>query len=165
MLYGGGQQMNLRSGTLNTLGIVGSTFAAVRLYDDFKKKYEYLFELKKYLIEKLFSLNEKYSNISINSICDDSFAPHIVSISFKNIKAEVLLHSLDEYGIYVSAGSACSSHDNKISNTLSAIGLYTNMLQSTIRVSFCGYNTFNEIDTFISVLDNILPKLMKTIEI
>ena len=104
-------------------------------------------------------INAKYGIITINSKDDDTFAPHIVSISFKGIRSEVLLHALEEKEIYVSAGSACSSHDKKTSSTLISIGLSREIAESTIRVSFGKYNRKEEIDYFINVLNDIIPKL------
>lgn len=159
LLLGGGQQKNLRSGTLNTLGIAGTSFAAKMIYDDFDGYVMKLKSLKSYLIEELDKLDAKHKNIFINTKDDDTFAPHIVSISFLGIRAEVLLHALEEYNIYVSAGSACSSHDKKLSSTLTSVNLDKNLLDSTIRVSFGKYNTKEEIDTFISTLDKLIPML------
>ena len=158
-ILGGGQQMNLRSGTLNTLGIVGTSVAAKMIYDDFDTYVSKLKELKSYFIDRLLTLNKKYNLIHINTKDDDTFAPHIVSVSTYGIRAEVLLHALEEYNIYVSAGSACSSHDKKYSNTLSAINLDKNLLDSTVRISFGRYNTKEEIDVFMDTFDKLIPIL------
>ena len=104
-------------------------------------------------------LNELYGIITINSKLDDSFAPHIISVTFKGIRSEVMLHALEEKNIYVSAGSACSSHDKKISRTLSSIGLKSELAESTIRISFGKYNTKDEIDEFILALQELIPRL------
>ena len=161
MILGGGQQNGLRSGTLNTLGIVGTAFAAKSIYEDFDKEVNHLKELKNYLYKNLLDLNKKYNIIKINSRVDDGFAPHILSISFTGIKSEVMLHALDESSIFVSAGSACSSHEKHVSNTLSSIGLSRDLLDATIRVSFGKYNTVDEIDEFISTLEKLIPVLGK----
>ena len=157
--YGGGQQQGLRSGTLNTLGIVGMVEAAKKYYDGFDDINSRLLRIRDYLIDSLANLSNKYDNIYINTKKDSSFAPHIVSVSFKGIRSEVLVHALEEKGIYVSSGSACSSHSKKVSDTLVAIGLDKNLIDSTIRVSLGRYNDIGEIDTFITELDKLIPSL------
>ena len=140
---------------------VGTAFAAKSIYEDFDKEVNHLKELKNYLYKNLLDLNKKYNIIKINSRVDDGFAPHILSISFTGIKSEVMLHALDESSIFVSAGSACSSHEKHVSNTLSSIGLSRDLLDATIRVSFGKYNTVDEIDEFISTLEKLIPVLGK----
>ena len=115
--------------------------------------------LRDYLIEKLLKLNDKYGIIHLNTMISPDFAPHIVSVAFKGIRSEVMLHALEDKGIYVSAGSACSSHSKKISNTLISIGLNKELADSTIRISFGKYNTKSEIDILISELDNLIKVL------
>ena len=160
MILGGNQQQGLRAGTLNTTGIIGTYMATKIAYENFETVISGLKNLKNYLIDELSKINDKYGIITINTLKDESFAPHIVSISFKGIRAEVMLHSLEGYGIYVSAGSACSSHNKNISNTLKSIGLKPEIAESTIRVSFGKYNNKQEIDTFINTLDILIPKLV-----
>ena len=106
LILGGGQQNDLRSGTLNTVGIIGTTYAARLIYDDFNNYVTELINLKNYLINELLKLNDKYGIIHLNTMISDDFAPHIVSVSFKGIRSEVMLHALEDRGIYVSAGSA-----------------------------------------------------------
>lgn len=84
-------------------------------------------------------------------------APHVVSVSFEGIKAEVLLHALEEKGIYVSSGSACSSNHPGISSTLTAIGVKKNLLDSTLRFSLSINNTAEEIDYCIAMLKELVP--------
>lgn len=162
LIYGGGQQDNLRSGTLNVPGIIGTAKAAEIAYNNFDDNIKKFSELKYYLIDELNKLNTKYNIITINSKKDETFVPHIVSISFKGIGSEIMLHALEEKEIYVSAGSACSSHDKKTSGTLINIGLKKEEAESTIRVSFGKYNNQSEIDIFIKTLDEILPRLLIT---
>ena len=160
MILGGNQQQGLRAGTLNTTGIIGTYMATKIAYENFETVISGLKNLKNYLIDELSKINDKYGIITINTLKDESFAPNIVSISFKGIRAEVMLHSLEGYGIYVSAGSACSSHNKNISNTLKSIGLKPEIAESTIRVSFGKHNNKQEIDTFINTLDILIPKLV-----
>lgn len=159
LILGGGQQNDLRSGTLNTVGIIGATYAARLIYDDFNNYVTKLINLKNYLINELLKLNDKYGIIHLNTMISDDFAPHIVSVSFKGIRSEVMLHALEDKGIYVSAGSACSSHSKKMSNTLNSIGLSKEYIDSTIRISFGKYNTKDEIDIFINEIDSLIKVL------
>ena len=159
IIIGGSQQNDLRAGTLNVPGIVGTGVAAKMAYKTIDEEFERLKNLKDYLITKLLEINKLYDIIIINSSCDDGFAPHIISVTFKGIRSEVLLHALEEKGIYVSAGSACSSHDKRISRTLSSIGLKDEATQNTIRISFGKYNKKEEIDYFIDEISQLIPKL------
>ena len=159
LIVGGAQQNDMRAGTLNVPGIVGTGVAASIAYKSIETEFDRLKNLKEYLIDNLIKLNEIYGIITINSKNDDTFAPHIISVSFKGIRSEVLLHALEEKGIYVSAGSACSSHDKKISRTLSSIGLKSDLVESTIRISFGKYNVKEEIDEFIKALQELIPRL------
>ena len=159
IILGGSQQNGYRAGTLNTTGIIGTYVASDLVYTNLNYEFTRLKNLKKFLIDKLLSLDKKYGIITINSNMDDTFAPHIVSISFRGIRAEVMLHALEEKGVYVSSGSACSSHDKKTSSTLLSIGLKPEIAESTIRISFGRYNNENEIISFISILDELIPKL------
>ena len=159
LILGGAQQNDLRAGTLNVPGIVGTAEAAKISYSSIDEEFIRLKNLKNYLIDELSKLNEKYGIISVNSKKDDGFAPHIISISFKGIRAAVILHALEEREIYVSAGSACSSHNKKTSSTLISIGLKPELAESTIRVSFGRYNVNDEVDEFIKVLDELIPRL------
>ena len=161
-ILGGGQQNNLRAGTLNVPGIIGTVEACKVCYKNLKTKNEKLIKIKDLCIKKFTELNKKYGIIYINSKNDENFAPHILSVSFLGIRAEVMLHALDEKEIYVSAGSACSSHDKKVNSTLINIGLPLNRAESTIRLSFGRYNKLEEVDEFIDALDVILPKLLIT---
>ena len=159
LILGGGQQNDLRSGTLNTVGIIGTTYAARLIYDDFENEVNKLINLKNYLINELLKLNDKYGIIHLNTMISNDFAPHIVSVSFKGIRSEVMLHALEDRGIYVSAGSACSSHSKKMSNTLNNIGLSKEYIDSTIRISFGKYNTKDEVDMFINEIDSLIKVL------
>lgn len=160
LILGGGQQNNLRSGTLNVSGIVGTSVAANNVYADFGKNIKELLGLRDNMILGLNKLNEKHRNIFVHTKNNDNFAPHIVSVAFKGVRSEVMLHALEEKEIYVSAGSACSSRDKKVSSTLLAIGLKNDIAESTIRISFSKYNTLVEINEFLKVVDELLPKLL-----
>ena len=89
------------------------------------------------------------------------FAPQIGSASFQGVRSEVLLHALEDKGIYVSSGSACSSNHPAISGTLKAIGVRQELLDSTLRFSFGVFNTREEIDYCMEVLEELLPVLRR----
>ena len=117
LIYGGGQQKDMRSGTENVPGIAGLGVAAKEMYTDHSAKMEYLTGLKDYLIDRASELE----GVTVNSLKGAEGAPQIVSLSFEGVRSEVLLHALEEKGIYVSSGSACSSNHPAISGTLKAI--------------------------------------------
>lgn len=157
IILGGGQQMGVRSGTENVPGIAGIGQAAKDCYDNLEANADKMTELKDYLIDNL----EKIEDVTVNSRKGSDGAPHIVSASFKGVRSEVLLHALEERGIYISAGSACSSNKPAISATLKAMGVDKELLDSTVRFSFCEFNTKEEIDYAIEQLNNLLPMLRK----
>ena len=160
-ILGGGQQNNMRSGTVNTQGIFGYKKAIELAYDNLDKNTKYLFDLRDSFIDKLNVLNADIKDIYSNTDKSDNFSQNIVSVNFKNVRAEVLLHALEEYNIYVSAGSACSSKDIKLSNTLKAIDLPMDLQGTTIRFSFSRYNNVEQLDKCIVALKEIVPKLRK----
>lgn len=156
--YGGGQQKGMRSGTENVPGIAGMALAAQMCYDDFDKKISTLYELKKYLME---SLTERISDIRLNGPECEKGAPHIVSVSIKGLAAETILNMLSSKEIYVSAGSACTSNNPHVSDTLKAIGLDKSLLESTIRISMSTQTTKEEIDYLLDVLSSQIETMRK----
>ena len=157
MIYGGGQQSNLRSGTENVPGVAGLGVAAKEMYRDHEAKILHLLGLKDYLIDRM----EEMDGTVVNSNKGRESAPQIVSVSFEGVRSEVLLHALEEKGIYVSSGSACSAHHPGISGTLKGIGVHQRLLESTVRFSFGMFNTKDEIDYCMDVLKEILPVLRR----
>lgn len=162
IVFGGGQQMGLRSGTENVPGIVGLAKAAELLYSHFDKDIEHLYALKKRFIEGV----QQIPDVQVNGLLPGEpygagTAPHVVSVSFKGVRSEVLLHALEDQNIYVSAGSACSSHKPMPSATLKAIGVDKTMLESTIRFSFSVFTTEEEIDYTLKALCDKIPLLRK----
>ncbi len=162
-VYGGGQQRGIRSGTENVPGISGMALAAKMLYEKLDEDTAKLYELKKYFIENAL----KTDGISINGLTAEGpagaegTAPHIISVSVKDVRAEVLLHSLEDKGIYVSAGSACSTHKRTPSATLTSIGLDKGLLESTVRISMSVLTTREEIDETLKALSEIVPMLRR----
>ena len=159
IIYGGGQQRGLRSGTLNIPGIAGLGEAAKEAYEDFDKEVEYIYGLRDYLIDEITKLNDE--GIKLNSEKGVKFAPHVLSISISGVRAEVLLHAMEERGIYIASGSACSSNHPGLSGTLKGIGLKEEFLSSTVRVSFSKYNNKEELDFFLANLKELIPQLRR----
>lgn len=156
-MLGGGQQKGMRSGTENVPAIAGLGVAAEEIYTDFEKKVEHLYELKEYFIEQV----TKIDGVSVNGHISKDSAPHIISVSIKGVRAEVILHTLEDRNIYVSSGSACSSNKPALSGTLKNIGLANDLLDSTIRFSFCVNTTKEEVDYALEVMKEVIPMLQK----
>ena len=163
LILGGGQQKGRRSGTDNVPGAAGLGLAAGTAYDNLKKNTEIMNSLKDKMIAGLKRLKEKYENegsplkLKINSKTGTDSAPHIVSCTFAPVKSEVLLHALEEKGVYVSSGSACSSNKPGLSGTLQSIGLSPKEADCTLRFSFCEKTTEEEIDHALKTLEELLP--------
>lgn len=157
ILSGGGQQKGMRSGTENVPAIAGLGVAAEAIYTDFEQKIENMYTLREHFIGEV----TKIPGVMVNGRCDRQSAPHIVSVSVEGVRAEVLLHTLEDRGIYVSAGSACSSNKPAVSATLKAIGVKPELLDSTVRFSFCVHTTMEELDYAIAVMQEVIPMLQK----
>ena len=161
LILGGGQQKGMRSGTENVPAIAGLGEAAEEIYENLDEKRAHLYGLKQRFIDGI----EKLEGTHVNGKTGEDSAPHIVSVSFEGIRSEVLLHSLEDRGIYVSPGSACSSNNHagkqKGSRTLRNIHLKENLLDSTLRFSFSVHTTEEEIDYALEVLGELLPVLKK----
>ena len=155
--YGGGQQKGMRSGTDNVPGIAGIAKAVEEVYKYLDRDVAGLYSLKEYFVTGVSEL----ADVKINGYTGYDSAPHIVSVSVRGVRSEVLLHALEDRGIYVSAGSACSSHKPAPSATLKAIGVEKDLLDSTIRFSFSIFTTKEEIDYTLKVLYDIVPMLRK----
>lgn len=160
ILFGGGQQKGMRSGTENVPGIAGLGEAVQLIYRDHGSKVEQLYALKERLIEQL----QKLDQVQIHGMAGmdlQETAPHIVSVGFAGIRSEVLLHALAERGVYVSSGSACSSHHPELSGTLQAIGVEDALLDASLRFSFSVTSTPEEVDYAVEQVAELLPKLRK----
>ncbi len=157
LIYGGGQQKGMRSGTENVPGVAGLGAAVREIYRDHQSKVDYLYGLKAHFMERL----GEVEGCVINSRPGRESAPQIVNVSFEGIRSEVLLHALEERGIYVSSGSACSSNHPGLSGTLKGIGVRPELLDATLRFSFGLFNKKEEIDYAIEVLKELLPVLRR----
>ena len=156
-IMGGGQQGGMRSGTENVPAIAGMAQAVKNIYENLEEDRQRMYELRDQVIDGVSSIE----GVQINGMPERQGAPHIISISVKNVRAEVLLHSLEEKNIYVSSGSVCASNKNTVSDTLRAIGLDKEYLDSTIRVSLSAFNTKEDIEALVSALKDIIPELRK----
>ncbi len=152
--HGGGQEYGLRSGTENLSGI--SAFAAAvkclgsdQAHEVFISKTSALREI----LEKNLPNGAKINTPS------GKYCPHIVSITLPIPKSQPMLNFLSGEGVYISSGSACSSHKNTVSHVLTAFGLTHNEADRTVRVSLCSENTENDILTFCHLLEEGIRKL------
>ena len=155
IIFGGGQQKALRSGTENVCGIMGLGAAVEKLFATFDEDTNRMRELREYMIEGLL----KIDGVRINGGQGEEAAPHIVSASISGVRAEVLLHSLEDKGIYISSGSVCASNKPAVSETLKAISLPKELLDSTVRFSFSVFTSKEEIDYTLDCLKEIIEKL------
>lgn len=157
IVFGGGQQWDLRSGTENVPGIAGLAEAAKEIYTGFDAKTAHLYEVKEHFVSEILKLE----GTKINGLTGRDSAPHVVSVSFPGIRSEVLLHALEDKEVYASAGSACSSNKPAVSATLKAINVPKEHLDSTLRFSFSVHTTKEEIDYCMEVLGGMLPMLRR----
>lgn len=162
LIEGGGQEFGMRSGTENLPGIVAFAKASDLAFDSLNENYERALDIKKYFVERL----QEIDDVRINSKIIENITPYILNVSFSGVRAEVLLHMLEESSIFVSTGSACSSKSaaTKGSHVLNAIGLEQKFIQGAIRFSFSKYNTKEEVDYTIEKLKMSL-KFLRRIKI
>lgn len=157
ILFGGGQQKGMRSGTENVPGCAGLGAAVKEMYRNHEAKIDSLYRLKERLVAGL----QQMDGVTVHGLTGRDSAPQIVSAGFEGVRAEVLLHALEERGIYVSSGSACSSNHPGISGTLRGIGVRPSLLDSTLRFSFGMFNTEDEVDACLKALNELLPMLRR----
>ena len=154
VVYGGGQEENIRSGTENVYGIAAFGEAVREHYNKMSEEIAKMASLRSYIIDKL-------ANTEVKLNLPEKHAPHILNITLPGIRSETMLHFLSSKGIYVSSGSACSSHSDKVSSALTAFGLENKDADSSIRVSFCPENTTEEADIFASALAEGINSLQR----
>lgn len=157
IVFGGEQQKNVRSGTENVPGIAGIGLAAKMIYENLDEKVAVMRAMKEHFIEGV----KQIPDTTIHGLYDETSAPHIISVGFAGIRSEVLLHALEDKGIYVSSGSACASNHPQISGVLKGIGAGQQFLDATLRFSLSEFNTMEEIDYTLDTLYNIVPMLRK----
>jgi cysteine desulfurase len=157
IIYGGGQQKGMRSGTENVPGIAGLAMASEMIYRDLEQDRMQMYHLREELIEGAL----KIEDVKVNGCREGEFAPHIVSLSVAGVRSEVMLHALEDRGIYISAGSACASNRPHTSATLKAIGVEKGLLDSTLRFSLSVFTTEEEIQYTVQALHELVPMLRR----
>ena len=157
VVHGGGQQGGIRSGTENVPAIAGLGLASVKIYETLEEDTGRMYRLREKLIQGVADIG----NIQVNGCPGREGAPHVVSISFRGVRSEVLLHALEDKGICVSAGSACAAKHPRPSETLKAIGVERSLLESTLRFSLSLFTTEEEIVYTVRALHEIVPVLRR----
>ena len=157
ILFGGGQQSGIRSGTENVPAVAGLAKAVEMVYGNLDREIEKLYGIKRAFVQGV----QRIDNVIVNGHPDETGAPHVVSVSVRGVRSEVLLHALEDKGIYVSAGSACSARKPQPSATLRAMGISEELLGSTIRFSFSVFTTMEEINYTLQTMYDIIPMLRK----
>lgn len=158
--YGGGQQKGIRSGTLNVPGIAGIGLAAEMITSNLNEERERLFELKSFFLTEA----SKIDRVTVNGCATgengeflvEKTAPHIMNISVNGLRSEVMLHALEERGVYVSAGSACASHSKKESSTLKSMGADAARMDGALRFSMSSFTTREELETALKALKEVI---------
>lgn len=155
--FGGGQEKSVRPGTENTPGIAGFGTACDMVFRSFREENNKLTELKKLYAKRL---TEEIKDVRINSSLEEDGAPHILNVSFKNVKGEVLLHYLEQEEIYVSTGSACSSRaaGNRI---LESLKLDREYIDGTIRISLGFFNNYEEVEHVVEIIGKSVEDIRK----
>ena len=158
LISGGNQEKGIRAGTENLPGIIGFEKAAQMTFEEMESRYDKVLELKKYFVERLNEIKDIRVNGEI-----DGFSPYILNVSFLGVRAEVLLHLLEEQNIYVPTGSACTSKSSAAhgSYVIKSLGLSNKEVESAIRFSFSYENTKEEVDYTIDVLKKSLMFLRR----
>lgn len=157
IIFGGEQQKNIRSGTENVPGIAGIGLAAKMIYNDLDMKVALMRELKACFLEGINQIEDTV----VHGLTDENSAPHIISVGIGGIRSEVLLHALEDKGIYVSSGSACASNHPAVSGVLKGIGAPKEYLDATLRFSMSEFTTKEEIDYTLETLYNCVPMLRR----
>lgn len=152
VLLGGGQEVSLRSGTENVPGICGFGLAAEKIFSDIDTNYSHIVSINEYFVQ---GITDLFENAVINS--QGQGLPYIINVSFSNLKSEVLLHHLEQKNIFVSTGSACSSHKKSHSYVLTAMGVDSKNIDSAIRFSLSASNSISDIDETVTALKEIIP--------
>lgn len=153
LILGGNQQSGFRSGTENVPAIAGMGLASQLIEERHEERFGRMGELKQYFIKEVTKLPD--------CIDHSGKAPHIISITFRGVRSEVLLHALEEKCVYVSSGSACSSNKPELSGTLLNMGLSRSDAESTLRFSLSVFTTKEEIDYALQCIAEELPVLRR----
>lgn len=162
-MEGGGQEKGLRSGTENVPAIAGFGKAAELSYENILRDMEYMGKIRNRLLE---GLRGNLDDVVINSPEEigqraSECCPSLLSVSFLGTRGEVLLHTLEQDGIYVSTGSACSSNKKGQSHVLKAMGLKDRDIEGTIRFSLGRFNTIEEADIVVEKVTEAVNRFRK----
>ena len=158
-IVGGGQERHFRSGTENVPGIAGYGQAVKEAYAHREESWDHMMHLKTALYEKL---QEVIGGIEINGAPIEETAPHVLNIRIQDVRSEVLLHALEDHGVYISSGSACSSNKpEEKSPALGAIGKTAAEIDQSIRISFSRMNTMEDIEECIKAMQAVVPMLRR----
>jgi len=165
VIFGGGQEKNMRPGTENVAAVAGFGKAAKLACENIKKRAQAMAEARRYLLD---GIKAEIKDIKINSVEDaglfgeDGFcSPSILNVSFSGVRGEVILHGLESEGIYVSTGAACSSNRKGKSHVLAAMGLTDKEIESALRFSFSEFNTAAEMDYALCKLKEQVSRFRK----
>lgn len=153
VIFGGGQEWGYRSGTENTVGIAGFGAAAQEGAAALRENYRTLCSLREHFIASL------PDGVKVKQPAG-AYAPHIINITLPDIKSETMLHYLSAKGIYVSSGSACSSHGHGGSRVLTAFGASEREADCSLRVSLCALNTKEELSAAALALADGINELI-----
>ena len=154
-LVGGGQENGFRSGTENTIGIAAFGATVEDMKNRSSELSDHVRELRAYAEDKLAALDVRINRPT------GAYLPHVINVTLPNIKSETMLHALSADGIFVSSGSACSSHSGHPSSSLLAFGLTAKEADCSLRISMSGYNTKEDIDALCASLKKGLNSLVR----
>lgn len=154
-IVGGGQEFNQRSGTQNVAGAVGFAAALVEACEEQPKEAKRLSDLRDYCYQQLCLLPLVEPSVDLDAL-STGFAPHIVSVTVKGFESETLILRLDNQGIGISGGSACSSHSLEPSEVLREIGMSRDRALTSLRVSFGKDTTKADVDALIQALKTLI---------
>lgn len=157
LLLGGGQQKGQRAGTENGAGVAALGVAADMAFRGLQENIAHVKEVKKTLLDGILEMPDT----QLNGDDLDTASPYVLNMTFKGVRSEVLLHSLESKGIFVSAGSACDSRKKIGSPVLTAMGLPFEEIEGAVRFSFCRYNTVEEAKECLQVLKETVPFLRR----
>ena len=157
MIIGGSQEKNMRAGTENVSGIAGLGLAAEIASNFEKENFSHLLELENYFKELII---DKHNDISFNGI-DNNKLPGLVNLTIPNIPSDLLLINLDNDGISISNGSACSSGTISPSPVLKAMGLSDKSNLESVRISAGKYNTMDEVNKLVDSIHSSIVTIRK----
>ena len=157
MIFGGSQERNMRAGTENVSGVAGLGLAAEIANQSINENFSHLLDLENHFKTRI---TEMYNDIIFNGL-DENHLPGLISLTIPNISSELLLIHLDNAGIAISNGSACSSGTISPSPVLKALGISDKLNLETIRVSAGRHNTINEVNKLVESIDSSIISIRK----